>query len=245
MSMEAHMISRIFLLILVAGLMTSRLLAQTDPFVGRWKLTKLTDRMTVARVGARTYVFNFEGAGPEKIVADGTYQHGVGGTMLSVTPEGPNWKVERKRGDHKLLTAVWTLSKEGNSLTDNFTSFDKNGAASNVRLVYMRAAAGPGFTGTWVSRSAAIGAATILEIRPYKSNGLSLIVPSEQLTVNLNFDRKNVRRIDTHTLEITRKANGKVTQTEEYVVSLDLKTLTHAVHVVGESQPLITVFERE
>jgi hypothetical protein len=239
------MLRRIFCVILVAGLTTTRLLAQTDPFVGQWKLTKLTDQMSVAKVGARTYVFNFEGGGPEKVVVDGTYQRGIGGTMLSVTPEGSNWKVERKQGDQKLLTATWTLSKEGNLLTDNFTSFDKNGAPSNVKLVYTRAAAGSGFTGTWVSQSAAIGAVTILEICAHTSNGLSLIVPSENRTVNILFDGKNVRRVDSRTFEITRTAKGKITQTEEYMVSSDLKTLTRSVHVVGESQPLITVFERQ
>ena len=176
---------------------------------------------------------------------DGTYQHGLAGTMLAVTPEGSSWKIERTRYGHKLLTAIWTLSEDGNSLTDNFTSFDKNGTPSNVKLVYTRASAGPGFTGTWTSQSAAIGAVTILEIRPYNSNGLSLIVPSEQLAVNLNFDGKNVRRIDTQTFEISRKAKGKITQTEQYSVSSDLKTLTHVVHVAGESEPLITVFERQ
>jgi len=245
MTREAHMISRIFCLVLIAALMTTPLPAQTDPFVGRWKLTKLTDQMTVAKVGAHTYLFNFEGGGPEKIVVDGTYQRGIGGTVLSITPEGPNWKIERKQNGHKLLSAIWTLSKERNSLTDNFTSFDKNGTPSNVKLVYARAAAGPGFTGTWVSQSAAIGSVTILEIRPYKGNGLSLIVPSEELRVNLTFDGKKARRVDARTFEITRKANGKITQTEAYMVSSDLKTLTRAVHVVRESQPLITVFERQ
>jgi hypothetical protein len=239
------MISRISCLLLAVGLTPTPLLAQTDPFIGQWKLTKYTDQMSVAKVGANTYLFNFEGGGPEKIVVDGTYQHGLGGTMLSVTPEGPDWKVERKQDGRKLLTATWTLSKEGNSLTDHFTSFDKNGAPSNVKLVYTRAGAGSGFSGTWISQSAAMGSVTILEIRPHKSNGLSLIVPSEQLTVNLDFDGKNARRIDARSFEITRKAGGKVTQTEEYVVSSDLKTLTRAVHVVGESQPLITVFERQ
>jgi hypothetical protein len=245
MAREAHMISRILCLLLVAGLTTTPLLAQSDPFVGHWKLTKYTDQMSVAKVGANTYAFNFEGGGVEKIVVDGTYQRGIGGTMLSVTPEGPNWKVERKQDGHKLVTATWTLSKEGNSLTDDFTSFDKNGVPSNVKLVYTRAVAGSGFTGTWVSQSAAIGSPTILEIRPYKSGGLSLIVPSEQHTVNLNFDGRNVRRVDARTFEITRRANGEVTQTEKYVVSSDLKTLTRAVYLVGESQPLITVFERQ
>lgn len=245
MASEAHMITRIVILLLVAGLTPAPLKAQADPFVGQWKLTKYTDQMSVTKVGTNTYVFNFEGGGPEKIVVDGTYQPGVGGTMLSVTPEGPSWRVERKQDGHELLTATWTLSKEGNSLTDDFTSFDKNGAPSNVKLVYTRAAVGSGFGGTWISQSAAMGSVTILEIRPYKSNGLSLIVPSEQHTVNLNFEGKNVRRVDARTFKITRHANGKITQTEEYVVSPDLKMLTRTVNVVGESQPLITVFERQ
>ena len=165
--------------------------------------------------------------------------------MLSVAPDGSSWKVERKQGGRKMLTAVWTLSKDGASLTDDFTSFDKNGAPSNTKLVYNRLAPGSDFIGTWVSQHVAINSVTILQIRPYKSNGLSLTVPSEQLTVNLTFDGKNVRRVNARTVELTRKAYGKITQIEEYVVSSDLKTLTRTVHVVRESQPLITVFERD
>jgi len=238
------MVRCVFRLLLVAYFTTTPLLAQTDPFVGQWKLTKYTDQMSVAKVGANTYAFNFEGGGQEEIVVDGTYQRGLGGTMLAVTPEGQTWRVERKRDGHKLLTAIWTLSKEGNSLSDNFTSFDKNGAPSTVKLLYSRVAAGSGFTGTWVTQTVAIGPVTLLEIRPYKNNGLSLIVPSEQLTVNLNFDGKNARRVDARTFEITRSADGKITQTEEFVVSSDLKTLTRTVRVIGESQPLTTIFER-
>jgi len=239
------MLTRIFAFLLTASLTTGPLGAQPDPFVGLWKLTKFTDHMSVMKAGPSTYVFNFEGGGPEKIVVDGTYQPGLGGTMLSVARIGANWKVARKRGDRPLLTATWTLSKDGNSLTDDFTSFDQNGAPSNVRGVYTRASAGSGFTGTWVSQSEALNSVTILQIRPYKTNGLSLIVPSEQLTVNWTFDGRKVRRLDARTVEVTRTSNGKVTQTEVYAVSPDLKTLTRAVHVEGESQPLITVFERQ
>jgi hypothetical protein len=177
-SQEAHIVSRVLYLVLVAGLTTAPLWAQTGPLVGQWKLTKFTDQMSVAKVGADTYVFNFEGGGPEKIVVDGTYQPGVGGRMLSVTPAGRNWKLEREQNGRKLLSAVWTLSEDGSSLTDDFTSFDKNGAPSNVKSVFTRAASGSGFAGTWVSQTAAINSVTILDIRRYKSNGLSLIVPS-------------------------------------------------------------------
>lgn len=238
------MFNRAFQLLLMAGLATGPLWAQNDPFVGQWKLTKFTDQMSVTKAGANTYVFNFEGAGPETIVVDGTFQAGIRGTMLSVMPNGPNWKVERKQNGRKILAATWTLSKDGNSFTDDFTSFDKNGAPSNIKEVFTRVAPGSGFTGTWVSQSVALDSVTILQIHPYKDNGLTLTVPSEQMTLNWTFDGKNVRRINARTVEITRKSNGKVTQTEEDMISSDLKTLTRSVHVVGESQPLITVFER-
>lgn len=238
------MFIRIVPLLLIAGLATGPLAAQTDPFIGQWKLTKFTDRMTVAKAGANMYVFNFEGGGPEKIVVDGTFQPGIGGTLLSVAPVGSNWKVIRTRDGQKLLIATWTLSKDGSTLTDDFTSFDKNGAPSNIKGVFQRGTAGTGFTGTWVSQSEAINSVTILEISPYKSDGLTLFVPSESLRANLIVDGKKVRRIDARTMEVTRTSNGAITQTEEYTVSSDLKTLKHIVHVVGESRPLVSVFER-
>lgn len=239
------MLSRIVPLFLIAGLTAAPLRAQTDPFVGQWKLTKYTDEMSVTKAGANTYVFNFEGGGPEKIVVDGTYQPGIVGTMLSVTPVGARWLVDRTRNGRKMLTATWTLSNDGNTLTDDFTSFDNSGAPSKTKLVYARAAAGSGFAGTWVSQSAVMNSVTILEIRPYKSNGLTLIVPSEQAQVNVTFDGHNAKRIDARTFERTHVSNGKIAQTDEYMISSDLKTLTRAVHVVGQTQPLITVFERQ
>jgi hypothetical protein len=87
-------------LLLLAFLVTSALRAVEDPFVGDWKLnpskSKLTDVMKVEGLGGNKYALDF-GGGPEKIVADGTDQSGVYGTMLAVTVEGPDaWKVRRK-----------------------------------------------------------------------------------------------------------------------------------------------------
>ena len=105
------------------------LLAATDPFVGDWKLnpskSKVVDVMKVESLGGNKYAFDF-GGGAEDIVADGTDQLGVRGTMLSVTVEGPDtWKVVRKKDGRMLLTATWNLSKDGNTLTDNYTAFPR------------------------------------------------------------------------------------------------------------------------
>ena len=238
------MLNRIFQSLLVFCLATSPLRAETDPFVGQWKLVKLSDQMTVTKVDANKYAFDF-GGGPETIVVDGTDQPASGGTTLSVTADGPNWKVVRKKDTRMLLTATWTLSKDGNSLNDDFTAFSQDGSPSNVKYVYARRAAGSGFAGRWVSVIATLNSAILLEVRPYESNGLSFIIPSQGQTLNANFDGSSARRLNARSLEIVRKSNGKITQTRQIELSPDLKTLTMTVHVVGKDDPYVYVFERQ
>lgn len=234
---------------------TSPLWAQTDPFVGEWKLIKLTDQMTVTKVGVNKYAFDF-GGGVETIVADGTDQSALGGTTLSVATDGPNWKVIRKKDGHTLQMATWTLAKDGNSLQDDFTAFGQDGSRSNVKYVYERRAAGSGFAGNWVSAAAALNSVVMLQVRPYESNGLSLIVPSQGQTINVNLDGKDypsagggsvssARRLNARAVEIIRKSNGAITRTEQLELSPDLKTLTMTVHLVGKDEPYIYVFERQ
>lgn len=256
------MAKRTFPWLLVACLATSALWAATDPFVGDWKLnpskSKLTDQMKVANLGGNKYEFDF-GGGPERIVADGTDQRGVYGTVLSVTVEGPDaWKVVRKKDGRMLLTANWKLSQDANTLTDNYTEFEPNGSPSTVNYLYKRTADGTGFAGTWES-TMPMTSAFVLQIRSYEGNGLSFI-RSSQDTRNLKFDGKDypvegrgvaqgstssARRLDGRTLEIIDKVSGKITRTERRELSPDLKTLTRTVRPVGQREPNIFVFERQ
>ena len=238
------MFSRIFRILLIACVATSPLRAETNPFVGRWKLVKLSDQMNVTKAGANRYAFDF-GAGPETIVIDGTQQPASQGTTLSVAREGAKWKVIRKKGSHMLLTATWTLSKDGNSLSDDFTSFSEDGSPSNVKYVYERRAAGSGFAGRWVSTVAALNSVILLQVRPYRGNGLSVILPSPSRTLNVTFDGKDARRLNGRTVEIFQKSKGKITQTRQIELSPDLKTLTMTVHRAGKDEPYVYIFERE
>jgi hypothetical protein len=253
---------RAFQWLLVTFLLMGKLLAATDPFVGDWKLnlskSKLMDVMKVESLGGNKYAFDF-GGGAEGIVVDGTDQLGVYGTMLSVTVEGPDtWKVVRKRDGHTLLTATWNLSKDGNTLTDNYTEFPPNGPSSTVKYVYNRTAAGAGFAGIWES-TMPMTSAIVIQIRPYEGNGLSFIRSPEDVR-NLKFDGKDypvegpgtakgatssARRLDERSLELIDKVNGKVTKTERRELSPDLKTLTRTVRRVGQRDPNIFVFERQ
>jgi hypothetical protein len=258
------MSKRTFWSLLIAGLATGALWAADDPFVGEWKLipskSKLTDQMKVASVAGNKYAFDF-GGGPETIAIDGADQPAGFGTTLSVTIEAPDsWKVVRKKEGRVLLTANWQLSKDGNTLTDDYTEIGSNGSSSNVKYVYKRTAGTSGFAGTWESTSETVNFVFVLKVQPYESDGLSFIDPTDEVTKNVKFDGKDypnvganvpagsassARRVNQRTLEVTDKFNGKVTDTQEIKLSSDDKTLTMTVHAAGRTEPNILVFERQ
>jgi hypothetical protein len=261
---EDSMLKCALRLTLVAGLAAGALSAANDPFLGEWKLnpakSKLYDQMKVESAGGNKYAFNL-GAGDETIVIDGTDQPGYGGTTLSVSVAGPDsWKVVRKRDGRMLLTAIWTLSGDGNALTDDFTSFAPNGSTYNVKYVYKRAAGGSGFVGTWVSTTQTVTSAVVIKVLPQEGDGLSFIDTSRDETRNVKFDGRDypkvgpnvvpgatcsLRRLNDRTLEMTDKIDGKVIYRQQIELSPDGKTLTMTRHIDGQSEPNIRVFDRQ
>lgn len=259
------MFKRTIQILLALGLMSGMLLAADNPFVGDWKLnpakSKMTDKMKVESVGGNKYAFDLGGDGTiETIMVDGTDQPGTGGTTLSVTVVGPDsWKVVRKKDGRTLIIGNWMLSKDGNTLADNFNAISPNGSVSTLDYVYQRRGDGSGFAGTWVSTSEAVNFVFVLQIRPYEGDGLSIIDATDGLTRNMKLDGKeypntgenaaivptsSLRKLDEHTLELTDKnGNGKA-GTQDVRVSQDLKTLTVGPHTPGEN-PQILVFERQ
>jgi len=251
-------------LLLLTYLASGALWAANEPFVGEWKInpskSKLTDQMKVERVAGNKYAFDFGGGNPEFIVTDGTDQPALSGTSLSINIEGPDsWKVVRKQGDRILLTAYWRLSKDGNTLTDDFKQMGPNGSTINMKYVYSRVAGTSGFAGTWESTSATLNSVYVVKVEPYEGGGLSFITSSQGVTRNLTFDGKahplmgpnapagatsSARRVNERTLEITTRINGKVTATQEDTLSSDGKNLTVTIHAAGRTAPNILVFER-
>jgi hypothetical protein len=263
---EDSMFKRTFYLLLIIALLTGVLWAADNPFFGDWKLnpsrSKLTDQMKVESLGANKYAFDFVGDGSaETIVADGTDQPALFGTTLSVAAQGPDtWKVVRKKDGRMTISANWKLSKDGNTLTDDFTGIAPNGSASTMNYVYKRTAGGPGFAGTWVSTNERVNFVFVLQVRPYEGDGLSFIDSMDGETKNVKFDGKDypnvgpnavagavssLRRVDERTLEMTDKIKRKIMDTQQIEVSPDLKTLTLTVHTTGRSEPNILVFERK
>lgn len=258
------MSTRTLYLLLAGSLATGALMAANDPFVGKWKLnpskSELTDQMKVEAAGANKYALIF-GTDSETIVADGTDQPGLFGTTLSVTVEDPNtWKVVRKKDGRTIISAIWKLSEDGQTLRDDYTGYRPNGSTYNLDYLYKRTAGSSGFAGTWQSTSEKVNSVFELEIQPWKEDGLSFINVAQGSTRNLQFDGKDYpaegpdvvpgtassgRRVDERTLEMTDKLRGKVFDTQQISVSPDLKMLTMTVHAAGQTKPNVLVFDRE
>ena len=235
--------------------------AATDPFVGKWKLnpsrSTIADQMTIQAAGDNKYDLTFVGAGqPETVIADGTDQPGLGGTMLSVTVEKPGtWKIVRKKDGQVTIRATWNLSEDGRTLSDAFTQIQPDGSSSTMNMVYERTAGDSGIPGTWETTDVKIGTVYELEIRPYQTDGFSYIAagaPAKNITFD---DKEHVdpttgaaffgHRIDERSVEFVTKIKGKVVQTRQLKLSPDGKMLTVVLHLPDQRLPNTIVFDRE
>src|SRR5689334_23345270 len=225
----------------------------TNPFVGDWKLnpskSSLPDRMKVESVRDSTYAFDF-GGGPETIVVDGTDQPTslYGGGTLSVAPEGETWKVIRKTKDGRvLLTATWSLSKDGNELEDHYTSFNADKSPYTLNYVYKRKAGASGFAGVWESTSMkAVNYIVALQLRSNEDGSLSIVDSASTLTGNMQFPSSSIRRLNAHAVELMRrKSDGALSEFLRLTLSADLKTMTMTPHSKPGDAPHIFVFERQ
>jgi hypothetical protein len=222
----------------------------------------MPDEMKVRREGSNNYAFDFGGGAVETIVVDGSDQPGTDGTTLSVKPDAPDtWTVRRKKAGRLLLTATWKLSPDGARLTDHFSELESDRATFSVDYVYQRIGGGSGFAADWQSIKETVTSLFLLEVKPFQGDGLSFVDPVARRTKNLKFDgadlrpnaaakggaivSSSVRRVNDRVLVITNSYEGKVTSTEEFSLSTDLRLLTMTVHIVGRDRPYVLMFERK
>jgi hypothetical protein len=245
----------------IVYLATGTLWAADDSFSGKWKVNPaksvLTDEMKITSLGGNKYSFDFGGGAPETSVADGTDQPGNSGTTMSTTIVSANeWRGVRKKDGKMQVRGIWTLSKDGNALHDDFTYFPDKGEPVHLVYVYERRGAGSGFAADWLSTSGQVDSGIELEIQPYGSGGLSFNCPGLGLALKVKLDGNDSpsagpdappasafsgRRVNQRGVELTNKA-----QTIQFEVSTDLNTLTMTTRRAGESERKnILVFGRE
>ena len=261
---EARVLKRILEILPVVCLATSMAASAQSPFIGQWKFdssrSRTPDEMKVHSQGGNKYTFDF-GGGVETIMADGTDQPGLRGTLLSAKQEAPDtWIVERKKDGRLLLRATWKLSADGNTLTDYYREFETDGSTLSLDYVYQRTGEGSGFSADWQSIKETRNTPLSMEVKAYEGDGLSFLTPAQHRPENVKFDGKDypedgsnagqgpaisARQADERNLVITHTYNGKVTETEDVGLSPDQKTLTITLHFAGREKPDVMVYERQ
>ena len=233
-----------------------------DPYVGKWKVnpskSRLNDEMTIQAAGVNRYIITFEPGAVDTVVSDGSFQRALGGTTLSMTVKGPDrWRVVRKMENRTLLSAEWSLSEDGGTLTDDYTQYENDAPKFTVHYVYQRSAGTSGLAGTWDSENAQMDAGMELQITPYGAQGLSFVIAALNLNQNVTFDGRaspvagsggsiSGRRVSERSLEITARVRGEVRQIEDFELSPDGRSLTMTVLHPGQSKPAaIFVFDRQ
>jgi hypothetical protein len=109
-----------------------------------------------------------------------------------------------------------------------------------------------------VSTSAQFDTAYIVQVRPYQTDGLSIIFSSEGVTKNIRFDGNDytnlgsgvktvssAERMNERKIALKDKIEGKVVGTQEMNVSDNGETLTLTIHTPGRSDPNVLVLERQ
>lgn len=256
------MLKRILEILSAVCLVTSVASSAQSSFIGQWKFdsakSRTPDEMKVQSQGSNKYTFDF-GGGAETIVADGTDQPGLEGTLLSAKQEAPDtWIIERKKDGRLMLRATWKLSADGSTLTDYYREFESDGSTLSLDYVYQRTGGGSGFAADWQSIKETRNTPLSMEVNAYEGDGLSFITPPQR-TENVRFDGKDyptdgsntqgaatsARRVDEHNLVITHKLKGKLTVTEDVELSADLKTLTITLHFARRDKPDVMVYQRQ
>jgi hypothetical protein len=247
-------------MLVAASFALSTFWTANDPFVGKWKLdvsrSTIVDQMKVEKLGPNKLAFNFEGGPTETVVTDGTDQPGLPGTTLSVeAADGHSLTVVRKQAGRTIVSANWTLSPDGKTLRDAFTSLQDDGSTVTVHYLYRRTSGTSGFAGTWESTTKPVGLKLQLTIEPYENKGLSFTSPGSGKSVI--FDGRDHaaagskdgstlsgRRRGARAMEYREKDRGKVAHMRKFELSADGRTLTETLRTSGQTLPEVFVFER-
>jgi hypothetical protein len=250
-------------LLFVSALVTVSAYAADDPFVGTWKLepNKIQFAGQVIEIkdlGGNRYVEN--GSTPREYIAAGEDHPFPRGGTYSIDKESTDrWVFTYKHDGSVTGHNVWTLSNGGQQFKLELKRTMADGSLYTQVESLSRVGSGSGFAGKWQTQTVEVTPLNFV-IKPYGNNGLAFATPSSKEHQEMRFDGKDypdlgpdvrpgdtscAKRIDQHTIQMTKKLNGKVTSTQEWVVSPDGMTFTITNYATGQTKPIVEVFAKQ
>lgn len=218
-----------------------------DPFVGRWIWNAETAHYPAAIFqiedkGGNRFHLIFPDGTDATLIADGTPQRSTIGSLMTLRRiDETTWELTRKRAT--LTTTLYKVMDGGTTLTITSIATLANHDQGSRTSKWSRVGSGQGLTGKWryeSAKSSGDEAARELIISVFSKDGLSFVVPADKSRTELKFDGKDYevhganeprgstvsgKRINSRTLQVDGKRDGKPTDSSEYRLSADGKTM--------------------
>lgn len=235
-----------------------------EPFAGTWKFNKSKSDLkgqseTIASLGNNKYKLTY-GDISFDITADGTDQPSLPGMTLAIQPLAANkWQIVSKTAGKSYGTGIWTLSQDGNSISDDFKGTRADGTPNDSHATLKRTAGTQGFAGTWMLEDVSFNPSLLVIAVSGKGN-LNISYPSNKSSLLLTMDGKDctvegpqvpkgatasAKRAGPDAITVTNKLSGKLMDTTEWKVSADGKTLTQTEHDAGVPKASVSVYDRQ
>jgi hypothetical protein len=242
----------------------SSILAADGSFVGKWKFNPEKSQLNgltykVGEAGGDKFTFAF-GDDSETITLGKAHLTKYGNTW-TITKTGPNaWRWVIKRNGKVVSDATWTVSDDGATSTYVETATHQDGSTSHNETALKRTAGTSGLVGTWESTEIKIGSPSTMEIAKWEADGYSMKYPPDKVVTDFKLDGKEYKPkgptvapgttvsgkgVNENKMELTYKLKGKVTDTDNWELSSDGKTLTNTITFPGVDKQEVDVYDRQ
>jgi hypothetical protein len=241
------------------------LVAADHPLVGSWKLNPQKSKFTGTTISyeslpseewkstqsGMSYTFRIDGK-----AHDGLFGRKV--TWKQV--DDRTWESAIQAGDKMLATQRHEISVDNKTMTVTSQGTTPSGEKFKDVAVYSRESGSAGLAGKWRSQKVQIGLPTVMEIKAYGSDGITMMIPAYKASVDVTFDGKDAKatgptvpagltfsakKLDDRSIEFVEKMEGKPLYTMTFKVSADGRTLTEAGKPAEADEPFLAVYERQ
>jgi hypothetical protein len=125
---------------------------------------------------------------------------------------------------------------------------------------YQRVSGGPGLEGKWKTKNIQTNAATVLELMPAGTDGITINIPDFKISAPLKFDGKDypatgpgvppgmtlaITKTGPRSFDVIEKTNGKLIFNFSFALSADGNTLTETGRPAGVDEKFKAVYERQ
>jgi len=236
------------------------------PFAGTWKLN-----LAKSDFGETTVTYAQTASGQMQFTAMGQsytfqmdgkdYPSLFGGTSAWKQIDATTWEIALKQNDKLINTMTTTLSADGKTLTANEKGPKPTGGTFDRTTVYARVSGGSGLVGIWKTKNPPRWP-RIVELIPFGTDGLTIRFPDDQETCETKFDGRDypvtgpgpitqpamtlaIQKTSPRSFDVTGKQDGKPILKVSFTVSDNGKTLTQTGGMVGASEKLTAVYDRQ